>query len=169
MADFFPCFDELLQIEGGYAPDDAGAGPVKFGVNARFLKALGLPYDAESVRNMTVEDVQAIYQRVYWDRHRIGQFFNQALAQTYFIGVVNLPTKRANKYLQDAVNLITKSDLKVDGVIGPMTVAALNRGSAKLIRWIFQMSVTGWYRYLAETYPEKHRKHLEGWLWRVQH
>jgi len=167
MAEFQPIFAKLMAIEGGFAEDDAGCGPVKYGINAKFLKLLKLPHSREAVLNMTLDYAERIYRTVYWDRHRVGQINDQALAQTFYIALINLPTKRACKYVQASANSLG-ARLKVDGAIGPKTLAALNTLAAGAVREVFKQLLRGWYHYLAETYPGKHAKHLKGWLARVE-
>jgi len=168
MAEFQPIFDKLMAIEGGFAEDDAGCGPVKYGINAKFLKLLKLPHSRDDVFNMTLDYARAIYIRVYWNPYKVGAILSQALAQTFYIGLINLPSKRACKYLQAAANSLG-ARLTVDGLIGSKTLAAINAPNVSgTIREVFKQLLRGWYHYLAETYPDKHRKHLKGWLARVE-
>ncbi len=101
----------ILEREGGYVndPNDPG-GETKFGISKRAYPDLDIP-------NLTRAEATAIYRRRYWDACRCSELPN-GLDLLTFDAAVNQGTNAAIKMLQRALNV------KDDGVIGPVTMAA---------------------------------------------
>lgn len=70
-------------------------------------------------------EVHAIYRREYWERPRIGELPFR-LALVVFDSGVNCGPARAVEWCQDA---IASDDVKVDGIIGPITLAGARASS----------------------------------------
>ena len=121
---FARCFAETIGEEGGFSadPDDPGnwtGGSVgrgacrgtKFGISAA-------AYPGLDIASLTLEDAKAIYARDYW-APIAGDKLPPALAMLVFDAAVNDGVAEASRWLQAAVGVAT------DGVIGPLTLAAL--------------------------------------------
>lgn len=124
-ATFRAAIDLVLAHEGGYVNDarDPG-GETNFGISKR-------SYPTVDIAGLTKEGAIAIYRRDYWDKLSLGRL-PPGVAMVTLDAAVNSGTSRAVQWLQRCV------DVKVDGVIGPMTIAAVrgssrNGGQAKLI------------------------------------
>lgn len=135
---FDQCFDKLISHEGGYVndPRDPG-GETKFGISKR-------AYPQVDIKNLTLDAAKAIYKRDYWDRAQCDKLPPQ-LAYLLFDAAVNSGIGQAIRFLQRAVNLAD------DGVIGPMTLAAVGRVDAEAIsarflgqRLEFMTKLTTW-------------------------
>jgi lysozyme family protein len=111
------------QIEGGLSldPDDRGnwtggakgVGELKgskYGISA-------MRYPHLDIHSLTVEQAREVYWRDYWCAHRCEDLPSK-LALVYFDAVVNMRPEDAVMALQLALNV------KADGVIGPVTLAA---------------------------------------------
>ena len=126
---------EILAREGSQYtdhPSDKG-GPTKYGITlATLAEYRGGMVVAADVRNLGELEARKIYESRYIDRPR----FNLVLQVDTGIGLelidtgVNMGVSVAATFLQRALNLFnergrTYPDLKVDGNVGPATVAAL--------------------------------------------
>ncbi len=115
-------FDEIIEVvlhhEGGYVndPKDPG-GETNFGVAKR-------SHPDVDIKNLTKEGAIEIYKEVYWDRNKV-ESLSEDLRHIYFDMCVNQGRGRAVKILQKAANA-KGANLKVDGGMGPMTIAAMN-------------------------------------------
>jgi lysozyme family protein len=107
-------FDRLISHEGGYVwhPHDPG-GETKFGISKR-------AYPNIDIKNLTREQAKEIYKRDYWDRARLSEL-DKSIAFQVFDIAVNSGIGTAIRMLQRAVNVAD------DGVIGPVTVAAVGK------------------------------------------
>jgi lysozyme family protein len=106
--------DLILKLEGGYVndPRDPG-GETKYGISKK-------AHPNEDIANLTVERAREIYRADYWNptAARIYDVSNR-LAATLFDSAVNQGNGAAVQMLQGILHA------KQDGIIGPLTVAAL--------------------------------------------
>lgn len=113
--------DWILVHEGGYVnhPDDPG-GATNMGVIQRtydgWRRRKGLPL--QSVRNITKEEVVAIYKDQYWDKIW-GDHLPNGLDYTLYDFAINSGPSRAVKFLQRQLGV------KEDGVMGNVTLGAV--------------------------------------------
>lgn len=121
-------FDEfierLLDHEGGYSSDRADPGNWTGGqVGVGVLKGTkyGIAantYPELDIRNLTWEQAKAIYRRDFWQAARCD-LMRPSIAFQLLDGAVNSGVRRASMWLQEAAGT------KVDGVIGPQTLGAV--------------------------------------------
>lgn len=120
----------ILKFEGGYAdhPDDPG-GATNFGVTQGtydgWRKRKGLPL--RPVKQIAQEEVREIY-RGYYLGARCDQFetSHPKVTLCHFDSAINQGISAANALLQRAINACWREEkLKVDTVIGPITLATL--------------------------------------------
>ena len=115
-------FDDIIEVvlehEGGYVndPDDPG-GETNFGVAKR-------SHPDVDIANLTIEGAKEIYKEHYWDANKV-ESLSEELRHIYFDMCVNQGRGRAVKILQQTANA-KGADLKVDGGMGPMTIAAMD-------------------------------------------
>lgn len=117
-SNYAKCLELVLRHEGGYVnhPKDPG-GATNYGVTqAVYDDYRGA--NKQSVRNIAMNEVSAIYRRQYWDRVR-GDDLPAGLDYAVFDFAVNSGVSRAAKYLQ---RLLGVAD---DGQIGPSTLSAV--------------------------------------------
>lgn len=112
---FDEAFDRLIGHEGGYSnhPSDPGAETM-WGVTARVARANGYNGD---MRALPREKAKQIYLAKYWEPVR-GYELPESLRFDVFDAAVNSGVGQAIEWLQEAVGA------KVDGAIGPVTLAA---------------------------------------------
>ena len=115
-------FDDIIEVvlhhEGGYVndPDDPG-GETNFGIAKR-------SHPDVDIANLTKDGAKEIYKEHYWDRNKV-ESLSEDLRHIYFDMCVNQGRGRAVKIMQRAVNA-KGAGLKVDGGMGPMTIAAMD-------------------------------------------
>lgn len=118
---FDTCLKFVLEREGGYVddPTDRG-GETNQGVTQRvynqYRGKIGL--SLRSVKNITSDEVYAIYKIDYWNRAKC-QILNEPIDLMTFDAAVNHGPGRAVKLLQDALGV------NVDGQFGPVSIQAL--------------------------------------------
>jgi lysozyme family protein len=129
--------DEIIRLEGSaYTnhPSDKG-GPTKYGVTQRTLsQVLGRPASIAEVQNLSESMAREIYRRMYV----VDPGFDAILtvmpkvAHELVDSGVNAGVGRASEWLQRSLNALNRQgkdypDIKVDGDIGPVTMATLRR------------------------------------------
>jgi lysozyme family protein len=115
---FTEALDHVLKHEGGFVdhPKDPG-GMTNLGVTrAVFEEWVGRESSEAEIRALTPADVSTLYKRKYWDRVKADDL-PSGVNYCVFDASVNSGTKRAAKWLQEAVGAVP------DGAIGPNTLA----------------------------------------------
>jgi lysozyme family protein len=123
--------DAVIDREGGYVdhPADPG-GATKWGITAAIARANGYAGD---LRLLGRARAAAIYRRGYWQRPCLDRVAERApaLAAELFDTGVNMGPPVACGFLQRALNTLNRGasdypDIVFDGVIGPVTLVALD-------------------------------------------
>ena len=123
-------FDEIIEVvlhhEGGYVndPDDPG-GETNFGIAKR-------SHPDVDIANLTKDGAKEIYKEQYWDKNKV-ESLSEDLRHIYFDMCVNQGRGRAVKILQRAANA-KGANLKVDGGMGPKTIAAMEGVELQRVR-----------------------------------
>lgn len=117
---FDRCLTEVLRHEGGYVdhPADPG-GATNMGITLATLRDWRKrPVSKAEVRALTRAEAADIYRARYWDAVRADDL-PAGVDLMVFDLAVNSGVKRAALFLQEALGVAA------DGVIGPVTLAAL--------------------------------------------
>jgi len=131
MPGFNDAFDRLILVEGGYSddPNDRG-GKTKFGITEAVARANGY---SGAMLDFTVDNARAIYRSQYWNTLALDKVSAMApsVAEEMFDTAVNMGVGMAGQFLQRVLNAFNRRgadypDLTTDGVIGPMSISALN-------------------------------------------
>lgn len=114
---FNDCVEVLLRFEGGLVdhPQDPG-GLTKFGISLRAYPQLG----RDGIRSLTKSQAKKIYKADYWDKARCVSLPPE-IRLAVFDSAVNQGVTTALKTLQKTLNV------KADGIVGPITLAAAKR------------------------------------------
>lgn len=159
----------ILAAEGGYVndPSDSG-GETNYGITAAVARENG--YYGE-MRLMPRDFAFTIYSSRYWDSLCADDMPGTVAAEVVDAGV-NLGTIQAAKFLQRCLNVFNKqgslyNDTKVDGIIGPATISALNaylsfRDESTLVKALNCLQGS-FYIELAER-RQKDERFVYGWL-----
>jgi lysozyme family protein len=125
---FDEAFDQLLGHEGGYAnhPSDPG-GETMWGVTRKVAIKEGYTGDMHSLPREKAKD---IYRRKYWDAVMADRL-PESVRYTVFDAAVNSGPAQAISWLQRAL------DVGEDGVMGPLTLDAVNKASGLKLGVLF--------------------------------
>lgn len=122
---FDQAFDVLLKHEGGYSDDKADAGgKTRYGITEAVARTAGYRGD---MRELPLDLARTIYRREYWDAIRADDL-PATLRYPAFDAAVNSGVGQSIKWLQRAAGV------KDDGVIGPVTLAAVAQLDASALR-----------------------------------
>lgn len=123
--------DEVIAREGGFVdhPADRG-GPTRWGLTEAVARRNGYDGPMRALPRSVAAD---LYRRLYWERPRFADVAARApnpAAELFDTGI-NMGPKVATSFLQRALNALNRgatdyADLRVDGAIGPATLAALD-------------------------------------------
>lgn len=124
---FDQAFDLLITHEGGFTnrpfSDDPG-GRTMYGVTERVAKEHGY---VGRMEDLTLDFAKKVYRKSYWDACNCDQM-QDSLRYPLFDAAVNSGVTQAIKWLQSSVGV------KADGVIGPMTLHAVNMAAPQVVR-----------------------------------
>ncbi len=174
----------VLGHEGAYSdhPADRG-GETFYGIARRRHQGWeGWPildsYSLAEKQALTLDDdlelaelVTEFYHACFWQPLNLSAIKSAKLTSELFDSAVNVGVNRAGRWLQRAINLIdTDARLAFDGVIGPATLAALERvyhrhGDAALLK-LLNLQQGQHYIRLVDRDPSQ-AIFLRGWLTRV--
>lgn len=146
-------FDWLIPWEGTTYendPDDPG-GETKYGIDKR-------SHPGEDIPNLTRSRAREIYWTDYWTPIRAEQL-PAGVGEVVADIAVNNGLSRSAKWLQKAVGT------RMDGVIGPMTLAAVSRINPLNLATHLLERRAEFYRSIARG---RQAKYLRGWLNRNQ-
>lgn len=148
MTPFERCLAHTLGIEGGLSnhPKDPG-GLTNFGVTQELLDRVRVQYRPQfssfptSVIDLKVEQASFLYQLVFWEENKCGEF-PLPLALAYFDAMVNSNVSKVRKWLQKALQVTP------DGWIGPGTIDA----AKKLTPWDLAKAISEFHALRAYNY-----------------
>ena len=131
---FDVAFDILIRHEGGFVndPHDRG-GPTKYGITLRSLSEYrNRQATAEDVEALTLDIAKAFYKSTYWGPLKLDQIRSPYVALVLFDQAVLCGQKSAATKLQTSLGFS-----KPDGVMGPLTVAAVNKADGYSLAFDF--------------------------------
>jgi lysozyme family protein len=172
---------EIVAREGGYANDPADpGGATNHGVTIGTMRRLGLDLDGDGriteadVRRLSKDRARDIYVEHYFRRPGLERL-PEALQPSVFDMYVNAGTN-AIRVLQRLLNEMGES-LRVDGQLGPLTLAAARRAAAAApdhIADAYGIARRNYYYALADARPAS-RKYARrrdggkgGWILRAE-
>lgn len=158
---FDQAFKVVVGLEGGYTNDpvDAG-GETKYGVSKR-------AFPNEDIKNLTIERAKQIYKKNYWDRCGCDDIKSYSIALQVFDIAINCGVGMAGKLVQRAINETSKVKTKVDGVIGPKTVANINVSDVRTLNNNLVAKRIEYYYAIVSSKPIQ-KRFLRGWLIRAE-
>lgn len=117
---FDKCLGYVLHHEGGFVdhPADPGGATNLGCTKASWEKWIGASCTVDDIRALTAADVTPLYRQKYWDKVK-GDELPSGVDYCVFDTAINSGPGRASKFLQEAISV------PVDGVIGPITMAAI--------------------------------------------
>ncbi|PXX41664.1 glycoside hydrolase family 108 protein [Undibacterium pigrum] len=117
MNNFDICITPILKNEGGISNHPLDAGKLtKYGISQR-------SYPKLDIAALTAEQAKSLYKRDFWDANQLDQF-PLIVAFEFFDCAVNCGAGTAARLLQRAVGVAE------DGIVGPITLAAIGKLNA---------------------------------------
>ena len=159
---FEKIFDYLLMVEGGYSNDkyDAG-GETKYGITEEDARKYG--YKGR-MRDLQLGIAKDIYDKKYYHKNGLDTLKSDKMALSVCDFIVNSGAWGAKK-AQAALNELG-FDLRVDGILGEKSLAALNEvEEAKFLEKYHDLQ-RRFYRVIVANKPSQ-KVFLKGWLNRV--
>lgn len=175
--DFVQALNFVLDREGGLNKTTEGfdaGGVTNQGISLRFLKEVPLerlkmfgifsPIDETVIEDLSASQIHSIYFYEFWEQARFKEIEHQSLVNYIFDMAVSHGIAQAIKLVQEAICAATfKRDYLVqDGVMGPKTIAAINKYGNFLLPIIIAVRAR-FYHLIVEKRP-KDKDNLNGWL-----
>jgi lysozyme family protein len=153
---FLKAFEYLMYHEGGYSndPKDAG-GETKFGISRR-------SYPNLDIKNLTPEQAKQIYFCDFWQKGKYEQIEDENIATKFFDLAVHTGISQAIKLIQRALRA-AGTQVAEDGIIGPITLKAINEADSTDLLAALKSESAGYYRLIANANPSQ-QKFIAGWL-----
>lgn len=132
-----------------------------------FLRQIGvgpLPVCRATILGLSRTQAAAMFEREFWQKLNLDSL-NKALAAVIYDGAVNCGPARSVKFAQRAANKIRNARLVCDGILGPLSRAALIKPDAILLCGICEQRKE-YCRAIAQNRPSQ-KAFLKGWLNRV--
>lgn len=152
----------LHSLEKGISnrASDRGGFTVDGVTLATFRQFYGQDKTEADLRNMTRPQWRHIMKTGYWDICKADQIEDQKLAELIVDWCVNSGTARIR-------NVQSILEVRPDGCVGPVTLAAINGGdTAELYRRIMAARI-GWFERIVRNDPRQ-MVNLRGWMNRLR-
>lgn len=162
MADFSKFAPLLLQLEGGYVwhPDDQG-GPTNMGVTLRTYRSYcGQDKTVADLKQMSFGTWKGIMKDMYWDKCQADKINSQPLAEIIVDWCVNSGSTGIRK-VQEILSL------KPDGIVGPLTLAAVNGHRPQELFDRIKAARKQFYIDIVKRNPSK-KVFMNGWMNRLE-
>jgi lysozyme family protein len=153
---FLKAFDFLMYHEGGYVndPDDPG-GETKYGISKR-------SYPHLDIKKLTRDQVRQIYYVDFWMKAGCEQIDDENIASKLLDLAVHTGISQAALLIQRALRAAGEP-VDEDGVIGPATLAAVDKADPTALSAALKSEAAGYYRLLAALKPSQQR-FIAGWI-----
>lgn len=150
----------MLSYEGGYTNDPADpGGETNFGISKK-------SYPDLDIKNLSREQAIEIYYRDFWQKYRYCELQDEDIASKVFDLSVNMGPGIAHAHLQFAVMFSSMMTLRVDGIIGPKTIKAVNTHPVPtLLLAKLKLRAVKYYADLGLDTGKV--KYLRGWIYRA--
>ena len=153
MASFDLAIPKILAREGGDKvtdnPKDPG-GLTKFGISQK-------SYPKMNIRALTETMAKQLYRADFWTTIRGDDIQSQSLAEAVFDAAVNHGPGTVIKWLQSILGV------SQDGVLGPLSVTAINKAPELQTLALFRVARIRNYASQVQKTPSK-REFLLGWV-----
>jgi lysozyme family protein len=158
-ANFLKAFEYLMYHEGGYVndPKDAG-GETKYGISKR-------SYPHLVIKDLTRDQARQIYFIDFWMKCKCENIENEEIAAKLFDLAVHTGISQAVKLIQRALRA-AGAQVVEDGIIGSVTLAAINKADPTDLLAALKSEAAGYYRLLVNANPSQ-QKFIQGWLSRA--
>jgi lysozyme family protein len=101
----------------------------------------------------------------FWTKAKCEQINDENIAIKFFDLAVHSGIQQANRLIQRALRA-TGAQVIEDGIIGPITLSAINKADPTDLLAALKSEAAGYYRMIAQANPSQ-QKFIEGWLRRA--
>ncbi|MDR2723924.1 MAG: hypothetical protein LBB25_01795 [Holosporaceae bacterium] len=122
-------------------------------------------YPNLDIKNLTRDQAKEIYFRDFWLKGKYEQIEDENIAIKLFDLSVNMGIGQANKLVQRAL-LAVGVNVAEDGIIGSITLKAINEADPTDLLAALKSESAGHYRLIANLNPSQ-KRFIEGWLSRA--
>ena len=162
----------VLAHEGGYTnnPADPG-GETNYGITSYDLDCAGKSLDLPAeVKDITIDDAKRYYKSQWWDKYNFNAINPLPIATKIFDMAVDMGAHEAFTLVQRAL-AHTGEPVKVDGILGLKTIAAINELYLFCCDRVFKEELINssidFYEQLVAEKPSL-KEFLPGWLARAK-
>lgn len=161
----------VLLNEGGLSDIEADRGGLtNYGVTLDLLRDMGMDGDQDNdgdiderdIRALTKDDVAKIWLRLRWDKYGYDRIKDEWIAAKILDAAINFGPRQAHIITQRAV-LAVGEPIKVDGILGPITIQAVNAVNPLCLMAALCSECAGVYRMIVAKDPSQ-LVFLTGWL-----
>lgn len=166
MAEVSKIVPHILKWEGGFVDDtDDLGGATNKGVTHKtyklYCRRKGYPVPSvDDLKNLSDAEFAEILKMMYWDVCRADEIYSQSVANAIVDWAWNSGTSTAIKHVQRAVCV------EDDGIIGPVTLAAINSRSPLPLFGAIQKSRIDYIERICKSRPAN-KKFYKGWMNRI--
>jgi lysozyme family protein len=157
---FNKAFESLMLLEGGYSNESLDSGKeTKYGICKR-------SYPHLNIKDINIDQAKEIYYRDYWSANSYDKIKSHKIAEKVFHGTVHAGPRQSHMILQRALHSVGHRELAEDGVLGDMTLDAVNKSRPGYLIPALRSEMAGFYRLLIANRPSQ-GKFRNGWLKRA--
>jgi lysozyme family protein len=147
---FLKAFDYLIYHEGGYVNDPKDAGrETHYGISKR-------SYPSLDIKNLTRDQTKQIYFVDFWVKAKCKSIDDENIAMKFFDLAVHMGIIQATKIIQRALRAAGMLVIE-DGIIGSITLAAINKADSTDLLAALKSEAAGYYRLIANANPSQKR------------
>ena len=168
MADARKLMPHVLRWEGGFVNDplDAGGATMKGVTLATFRRFYGQGASVARLKAITDAQWLHIFKTGYWDKCLADRIVSQSVANAIVDWAYNSGPATAAKKVQAILAEVFSVPLKIDGAIGPKTIAAINGADPRRLFDEVQRSRLAFVEAIVRNKPSQ-VKFLNGWRNRI--
>jgi lysozyme family protein len=153
----------IIKAEGDKDVDevDDQGGQTKYGISQS-------AYPNLDIANLTEPEALVILEKDYWNKYKVSQIVNQAIANQVFFMLVNMGEDHAIRIVQVSINACGRGIIRVavDGVMGPSTILALNSISDNWLSNRIRLEAIRYYLQVTDA-NNSQVKFFRGWVRRA--
>ncbi|MDR0556082.1 MAG: hypothetical protein LBG20_03730, partial [Holosporaceae bacterium] len=105
---------------------------------------------------LTFDQAREIYHRDFWTKAKCESIDNENLSVKFFDLCVNMGINQATKLVQRALRSTSQTVIE-DGIIGPTTLAAINKADPTDLLAALKSEAAGFYRLIAQANPSQQK------------
>lgn len=168
---FNMAFKNSITHEGGYVDDkDDKGGATNYGVSFNTYKQYYPNATKQDIKDLTLGSAKDFYYKHFWSKNNYHKIDNMDISTKVFDACINMGAKQAHKCLQRALKAVGNEDIVDDGILGSMSLKAINKISKYYYSFgivsSMKSEVACIYRLIVKNDPTQ-KKFFDGWIKRA--